>query len=150
MIVRMDLSGIAAIDAQLTYLHRRKVVVFIRDRKPQGSSISAAQYAIHNEYGTIHIPARPFWRTATEFGDAVSIIESHCMREVQKVIDGTSSGEAALHSMGKFVVLRIKETMRSGNWVSNAPSTIKKKRRNEPLFDTATLYNAITYKIELR
>lgn len=150
MIVRMDLSGIERIDKQLEYMNRRIVIVYIRDRRPTGASIGADQYAVFNEYGTVHIPARPFWRTATEFNDSKMQIESKISAEVQLVLSGVKTGEQALHAMGLYVVKRIKETMKRGNWISNAPTTIRRKRRNEPLFDTATLYNAITYKIVLR
>lgn len=120
-----------------------------------GKSCTIREYATFNEYGTSKIPARPFFRTATEFGDSKKVIMKKISSEISSVINKNKDGEQALKAIGTFVKGRIQKSLRKGNWLPNAEATKKKKtKRNGTLkpvlVDTGSLIKSIDFEITRR
>ena len=107
---------------------------------------SIAEYAIYNEYGTEHIPSRPFIRrTADENADKVATAAG---RLADKVATGGMDARTAVAMLGQFYVDVQKRAIRNGPWVPNAPSTIKRKGSSRPLIDDAVMINAVRAKVK--
>ncbi|MGL4998548.1 MAG: hypothetical protein ACRC5T_06215 [Cetobacterium sp.] len=125
------------------------------DKLEDGKKLTIRQYATLNEYGTSTIPARPFFRTAVEFGDSIKVIKRKIYYETSKVIEDKKTGEQAIMAIGTFVKGRIQTSLRKGNWAPNAPSTIKRKIKNNGtlkpvLVDTGSMIKAIDFEIVKR
>ncbi|MGL5126155.1 MAG: hypothetical protein ACRC6U_09290 [Fusobacteriaceae bacterium] len=132
-----------------------KVGIVGREADEPSETLTIREYATLNEYGTSNIPARPFFRTATEFGESKKIIMKRISSEVAAVINKNKDGEAALKAVGLFVKGRIQTSLRKGNWTPNAPSTIKNKIKKNGtlkpvLVDTGSMIKAIDFKIVKR
>ena len=103
--------------------------------------------ALYNEYGTFRIPSRPAVRKASDknqraWGD---IAEA----EVGNIIDGGGSKSKLCKRVGKQMVKDIQAIFGDTSELApNAPSTIRRKGRNEPLVDTGTLRSKVNYRVE--
>ena len=103
--------------------------------------------ALYNEFGTYRIPARPAVRIASDenqrnWGD---IIEA----EVGTIIGGGGGKAQMCKRVGKQMVKDIQSIFGDTSKLApNAPSTIKRKGRNEPLIDTGTLRSKVSYRVE--
>ena len=114
-----------------------------------GASIAA--YAVYNEYGTKHIPPRPFMRTV-----AKEKPKSWCGVMVARVRGNAQDPKAwkdALGLAGEQMKADIQDSIMNGSWAPNAPATIAAKARkgktepNKPLFDTGDMYHAVSYEV---
>lgn len=104
-----------------------------------------ATVAAWNEFGTRNgIPARPFFSQAVEESkrDVKKIFRQHINAKTITPDDRVAklAGEAVKgHIQEKIVDLREPP---------NAPRTIARKGSSNPLVDTGTMLNAVTYKIK--
>lgn len=117
--------------------------------KDSGKASNGASYvdiAFWNEYGTRRIPSRPFIRISADTNkQAWAKMAQQCVNDV---IDGDSPSEAA-----KVVGHRMVEDIRkvfgdTSKLKANAPSTIAKKGRNEPLVDSGEMRRRVNFRIE--
>ena len=117
--------------------------------KDSGKADNGASYvdiATWNEYGTRRIPSRPFIRISADTNrQAWAKMAQQCVNDV---IDGDSPAEAA-----KVVGHRMVEDIRkvfgdTSKLKANAPSTIKKKGRNEPLVDSGEMRKRVNFRVE--
>ena len=103
--------------------------------------------AIFNEYGTKHIPSRPFVRLATD----------NNQKEWEKIIKaghaaivaGTRDSDFMLNALGNRMVADIQKTI--GNrqlLVPNSPKTIQRKGSDAPLIDSGRLRQSVDYEIK--
>ena len=102
--------------------------------------------AIYNEFGTEHIPARPFVRDfAEKNGEALGKAMDRMAGAVQ---DGRMGVDTALDQLGTFAEKHQKEhVQQSKKWAKpNAPSTVKKKGSDVPLIDQGLMVGAIRYE----
>ena len=122
-----------------------KVGWFQNAKYANGTSI--AQVAVINEYGGIvnnsAIPARPFMRTAfqnhnKEWGAIIA--------NVLKRGD-YSNTKQALEIGSIRASSDIQDSILNGNWIPNAPLTVKIKGFNRPLIDTSIMLKTVTYEI---
>lgn len=102
--------------------------------------------AIYNEFGTRHIPSRPFVRIATD--ENVDKWAETAARGAKKVIDGGDIKKA-----GETVGRRMKADIQAvfgdkTRLTPNARSTILRKGRDEPLIDTGKLKSVVNYRVE--
>lgn len=100
---------------------------------------------VTNEFGSpeLKIPERPFMReTADNNQERISILQ---LRALKSVVDGFKTVRQALYGIGEEVKEMIVDKIRSGPWIKNAPRTIKKKGRDEPLIDTGQMINSIQH-----
>lgn len=107
-----------------------------------------AKKAKYNEYGTSTIPARPFLTTALETNKRE--IAKKTRKLAMKSLLPFANVDAAEAELGEELAEMVKDSIRNGPWVPNAPSTIAKKGRNQPLIDTGEMLDSVTYKITTR
>lgn len=89
--------------------------------------------AIWNHFGTAKIPPRPFLFDASiKYAHDVGVAMGAAARAVGM---GTVSKLNALQQLGQFHENQVRAHLRSGEFVANAPSTIKKKKSSIPLVD---------------
>ncbi len=126
----------------------------IEVKQPDGTTTSLAKIARWNEFGTETIPPRPAFRMAME-----RTIKKNKKR-IQAFLKNTivSKGrkdksyferlETVLFtSIGQQAAKEVREIIKSGETVTNAPATVAKKGFNHPLFETGTLQKNIQYKV---
>lgn len=97
----------------------------------------AAEVAFYNEYGTKHIPARSFIRST--LAEHQRDIVRFYIENFQKHNDAKMAAAATSQYIEGLIVARIA----SGHFTPNAPATIKKKGRNQPLIDTGRMMNSV-------
>lgn len=111
-----------------------------------------AQVARWNEYGVpkdvgSRIPARPFMRPAVfeKKQELTALLRS----EYKKAFKDKRNTMEVLKKFGEKVVFEIQNQILTGNYVPNAPATIKAKGgRSKPLYDTGLMLNSVSYKAE--
>lgn len=112
---------------------------------------SIAEYAMYNEMGTRTIPARPFMRyTANEKQYEWLEVLSHKLnyQSIEK-----NNAEDALGLTGEMMKAHIQQTIQKGQFIPDAPATVKAKARSgkvepdHPLIDTGQLLAAVTYEV---
>lgn len=110
------------------------------------SGESLVDIGIWNEYGTAHIPSRPFIRQT--FEDNQQALAQYLGRVVENVAKGDDLVQE-LSKLGQWYQDKQKNTLKSYPWTPNAPSTRKRKKSSKPLVDTSQLVNSIRYKVEI-
>ncbi|MBP5789226.1 MAG: hypothetical protein J6W29_03225 [Neisseriaceae bacterium] len=108
---------------------------------------SVAQVARWNEYGTSNAPSRPFMRPAVfeKKQELTALLRS----EYKKAFKDKRNTMEVLKKFGEKVVFEIQNQILTGNYVPNAPATIKAKGgRSKPLYDTGLMLNSVSYKAE--
>ena len=114
--------------------------------------VSIAQYATWNENGVAgkkgkwKIPPRPFikgWVANNQ-----KQITSTMQRLYGEVASGNITADEALKRLGVFAKSGIQSYIRRGDFVPNAPSTIRKKDSSQPLIDSGTMRKAVNYEVE--
>ena len=116
--------------------------------KDSGKAENGASYvdiATWNEYGTSRIPSRPFIRISADTNKAEwAKLAQQCVNDV---IDGDSPRDAA-QVVGHRMVEDIRKVFGSSELKANAPSTVRKKGRNEPLVDSGEMRRRVNFRIE--
>ena len=112
--------------------------------------ITVKEYSLYLEFGTEHIPARPFFRTATQTQKARNKIADYMENELEEVINLNKTAKQAMDATGMYVKGLIQKSILDGDWTDNAPGTIAQKGKNQPLVDTTTLLKSIDYEIKKR
>lgn len=110
--------------------------------------IDMCDIAMWNELGTegTHpIPARPFLRQSID--DNGDEIRAFCAQQARKIANG-GTAEQALKKIGIQVKSIVQKTIKDGDFVPNAPSTIRKKGSDKPLIDTGRLRQSVNYHIK--
>ena len=123
-------------------------VGFFDGKYQNGASIPSV--AFWNEYGTFsklnnpHIPPRPFMRNVTDDKSKMERLAQIAKIELEK----GAEGEAIANTMGEVLVTMIKQSIQTGKFEANAPSTIAKKGSSRPLIDTGLLIGSVDFKVE--
>lgn len=116
--------------------------------KDSGKAKNGASYvdiATWNEYGTGRIPSRPFIRISADINKAAwAKMAQQCVNDV---IDGDNPRDAA-QVVGHRMVEDIRKVFGSSELKANAPSTIAKKGRNEPLVYSGEMRRRVNFRIE--
>ncbi|MBO1081831.1 hypothetical protein [Roseomonas haemaphysalidis] len=104
------------------------------------------EHAVLNEFGTEHIPARPFMRRTadTHEKDTYRIARA----SVASMLVGRLSVDGVLEQMGSFYRGWMRGMLNtSKSWaVPNAPRTLEMKKGDKPLFDTGDVERSINYE----
>lgn len=102
-------------------------------------------YGTYNEDGSVAIPARPFLDT----GAMSAVQETKNMRKalIREVRNGRIDQEVAANMIGAKASAIVKRTIRDWKKPPNAPSTIAKKKVDNPLVDTGLLMKTVTWDI---
>lgn len=106
-----------------------------------------AEVAVIQEFGTDTIPARPFFRTALELREAASA--KALARGAGEALDG-GSALPDLAAEGEALKRAVQDSIEG--WVDppNAPATVAKKRRNDPLVETGEMKDGVTWRLVTR
>ena len=116
--------------------------------KDSGKAENGASYvdiATWNEYGTGRIPSRPFIRISADTNKAAwAKLAQQCVNDV---IDGDSPRDAA-QVVGHRMVEDIRKVFGSSELKANAPATVRKKGRNEPLVDSGEMRRRVNFRVE--
>ena len=133
--------------ASLRCLENKKLKVGVLPSAGRNSEgVDLVDVAIWNEFGTRHIPARPFVRIAAEKN------ESKWNRYAERCVDAALKNRAninnALYLLGEQVKSDVQRDIGSGELAPNKASTIRSKGSSAPLIDHGDLRRSIGYKIE--
>lgn len=111
------------------------------------ADVPVAQVAAWMEYGTEHIPARPFLRQAFDrnegrFRDAIK-------RAVSNMIDQRGTLDAEQERLGQLAAQAVKEMIdRAREWAKPlAAATVKAKGHARPLVDTGTMRESVSWAV---
>ena len=150
------MSNLVDIMNELDYMALHMVEVGIlgidKDMKGKDSKTTILDYAVYNEFGTKHIPPRPFMRNAIEKNSRT--IEKYIEAKTNEVLEGKITGRQALMQLGEYmrgiIVLSIKNASKWAKPLS--PKTIKIKTKDGQkdrgiLIDESFLIESIRYQI---
>lgn len=143
--VRVIDHGLDQLLRQADALNGSGVKVGIQAGADSQDGVDMVDIAVFNELGTADIPARPFVRNAAEKNrQDIAMAMDHLARKVE---DGAADADAAMETLGQWYQGRQQAHIRSGEFVPNAPATIKKKGSSVPLIDKGRLVNAVRYEV---
>lgn len=103
------------------------------------------EIALYNELGTSTIPARPFFAQTVQVHEEE--IREAAVSEAAKVLRGNEKAQQAFREIGTDVQKKVQKRIDEGQFVPNAPSTIKRKGHDHPLIDTGTMRDSISYTV---
>lgn len=124
-----------------------KVGIQAGDKTSDGKENLAYIAGVH-EYGSSdgHIPQRSFIRTALDNNKGE--INNLKDKLAGKIVDGSVAPEAALNLIGLKVAGMIQENITDGDFVPNAPSTVRAKGSAKPLIDTGHMRASVRHVLE--
>ena len=117
---------------------------FQQNRYDDNTPVAAV--ARWNEFGTGNIPSRPFMRPVLH-SQKQTILEN-LRHQYQMAIRNNQNTTKVLHLIGEDVRWRIQSQILATTTPPNAPSTIKAKGFNKPLYDTGFMLNSVNYQVE--
>lgn len=119
---------------------RLEIGFFETARYPNGTFV--AQVARYNEFGTLNIPMRPFFRNAIQ----KNIKKWYAT--LQNAINQNATPSKALSIVGEVARADIIQSITDLRTPPNAESTIKQKKSTNPLIDTGLMRRSVTYKVK--
>ena len=136
-------------------LKKKQVYVGVPEEtasRPKEGINNAALVFIHTHGSPIrHIPARPIIEPAIEATGNKEPIAKELGIALKECLDGNQvMAEASLEKTGmraQNIVRAWFDDPRNG-WAPNSPTTIKRKKSDKPLIDTAEMRKAITYVVK--
>lgn len=140
--------GWRRIKRQVRELHGRGVKVGLTASSGSNSGVAVVDIAAFNEFGTQHIPARPFLRNAFDTNERA--VRPLAKSLASAVVAGTMTADQVLDRLGLWMQDKIQESIRTAfRWAApNAPSTIRKKGSSKPLIDKGVLLRSVSYEKE--
>jgi len=147
LVIRRD-HGWRRIKADVLRLRNQEVKVGLRAGKGvSDDGIPVVEYAYLNEFGTEHIPARPFLRRTADEAKG-GPLSAHARNLVAGLIRGRLTVDGVLDGVGLWFRARVQATIRSAkSWaVPNAPYTIKRKGSSFPLIDDGRMAENVDYE----
>lgn len=112
---------------------------------PDENHTPVINVALWNELGTVKSPPRPFIRQTVDNNEAKFQAE---MKSAANELANGATAEKVLNELGVFAKGLLQKEIKDGNFVANAPSTIKKKGSDRPLIDTGLLRQSANYVIK--
>lgn len=110
-----------------------------------GKQVDLLDVAMFNELGTSRTPSRPFMRDSVD--DNMDKIASFCKSQLKAIANGSSDAEKCLKAIGAMQVGLVQKTIKDGDFVPNAPSTIARKGSDKPLIDSGRMRQSVHYVI---
>ena len=111
----------------------------------EGKKVDVLDVAMFNELGTSRTPSRPFMRNSVD--DNADKISNFCKSKLKGIANGSENAEMVLKAIGAMQVGLVQKTIREGDFVPNAPSTIARKGSDKPLIDTGLMRQSVHYVI---
>ena len=109
------------------------------------SKADLVEIALYNELGTNTIPSRPFLAQTVQMHEEE--IKEMAATEVSQALLGEKDSQQAFEVIGEDVRKKVQNRIDEGQFVPNAPSTIRRKGHDHPLIDTGTMRDSISYTI---
>ena len=109
--------------------------------------VDMCDIAMWNELGTQGehpIPSRPFLRQTIDNNEGQ--IRNFCQDQAAQISQG-GSAEDCLKRIGVYMKGLVQQTILDGDFVPNAPSTIRRKGSDSPLIDTGQLRQSVNYHV---
>lgn len=138
-----DLQNIKIDKREITkFMGKEKLEIgfFETARYPNGTFV--AQVAYFNEFGTLNIPMRPFFRNAINKNIKKWYVT------LQNAINQNATPSKALSIVGEVARADIIQSITDLRTPPNAQSTIKQKKSTNPLIDTGLMRRSVTYKVK--
>lgn len=150
------MSNLVDIMNELDYMALHMVEVGILgidgDLKGDNPKTTILEYAVYNEFGTKHIPPRPFMRNAIESNSQA--ISNYIEARVNDILEGQITGRKALMQIGEYIRgLIIQSIATATNWAEPlSPKTLKAKLKegsnnDKTLIEDRYLIKSIRYQI---
>lgn len=150
------MSNLVDIMNELDYMALHMVEVGILgidgDLKGDNPKTTILEYAVYNEFGTKHIPPRPFMRNAIESNSQA--ISNYIEARVNDIFEGQITGRKALMQIGEYIRgLIIQSIATATNWAEPLSSkTLKAKLKegsnnDKTLIEDRFLIKSIRYQI---
>ena len=150
------MSNLVDIMNELDYMALHMVEVGILgidgDLKGDNPKTTILEYAVYNEFGTKHIPPRPFMRNAIESNSQA--ISNYIEARVNDILEGQITGRKALMQIGEYIRgLIIQSIATATNWAEPlSPKTLKAKLKegsnnDKTLIEDRFLIKSIRYQI---
>lgn len=134
--------------AELAQLDKLEVRIgFQAGEASSEDGVDICDIAAWNEMGTEHTPARPFMRQTVDNNE--DKIMSFCANQAKSIGSG-GSAQDVYKKIGVFGKGLVQQTIDSGNFAPNAPSTIRKKGSAKPLIDTGQMRQSVNYVIKAK
>lgn len=119
----------------------------LKDAGRSKKGVPVVEYAVYNEFGTRHIPSRPFVRIASDenqkaWGDTAA-------DGVGQLIDRRIRVKKCCDMVGKRMKSDIKKVIGDKSKLApNAPATIARKGHDKPLIDTGLMQRKVNYRVD--
>ncbi len=113
-------------------------------RPDDSSRADLVDIAMWNEFGTVDIPSRPFMRDSVDKHEAAI---NHMLTEQKDALLHGATAREILNTAGLFQQDLIQTEIEQGDFVANAPVTVRRKGSDKPLIDTGTMKNSVHYQI---
>lgn len=113
---------------------------------PSDNSVTVAQVATFNEFGTKNIPERSFIRSTMD--ENVRPLLKDNERLFYLIAAGKTTTEKALNTLGLKIVSLIKKKITDLRSPPNDPKTVARKKSSNPLIDTGVMRQSVTHKVK--
>lgn len=110
-----------------------------------GKEVDYCDIALFNELGTSNgIPSRPFLRDSVDsHANEINAAGKACIAEIKK----GAKAEDILKKLGVMQKGLVQQTIVDGDFVPNAPSTVRRKKSDKPLIDSGGLRKFVNVTI---
>ena len=137
-----DLQNIKIDKREITkFMGKEKLEIGFFETAKYPSGEYVAQVARYNEFGTLNIPMRPFFR------NAINKNIKKWYATLQNAINQNATPSKALSIVGEVARADIIQSITDLRTPPNAESTIKQKKSTNPLIDTGLMRRSVTYKV---
>lgn len=130
-----ELKELASLEVRIGFQHGK-------EKEENGADI--CDVAAWNELGTEHAPSRPFMRDSVD--KHLSAIDHMFMSQKDALLSGATAKDI-LNTVGLFQKDLMQTEIEQGDFVANAPETIRRKGSDKPLIDTGQMKNSVNYQI---
>lgn len=132
--------ALGALEQKITRGGTLRVGFLEGSKDPTG--LANAQKAFWNEFGTVRIPARPFFRTT------IARESPTWGAKLAAALKATNyDGEKALALLGQSMRDDVESSIAQWDSPGNAESTIARKGFDDPLIEKGDMQRAVDYKV---
>lgn len=154
--------------SEIEKLARGTIYVGFPESAKNDEGLTIAKYARWNNYGTFmhdengnktgSIPPRPFFTEGfffQKYKEERARLAKHLLKQIS---NGKISAGVAAETIGIKAVSQVRDSISTGPWAPNAPSTMARKLKKskgkkanliKPLIDTGDMINAVTYLVDV-
>lgn len=141
--------GFHALLSSLSTLRRSKIEVGVLPSAGRNSEgVDLVDVAVWNEFGTRHVPARPFMRIAADRNE--SIWNCYAEQCIDAALQNGADINHTFSVLGEQIKRDVQLVFGSGEITPNKPATIRRKGSSVPLIDHGDLRRSIDYKVTTR